>query len=352
MTVEKKNLDQLFEERFPPFLEQLKTNPQAALDEFSRYAGQWLIAHPTPSMKPLTPDEQQDIVEETIRRCVAKNGEPLRNYSDMWGSFGEWLKSVAESSSAAKFGKRAPRTAPPAGPPGPEPPSESPAKPTAPAGKKAADKPAAAEEQAAPPGSAPAQKQPSGPAAKPPNRRKPPAGERQTRAMHAFYKWIRSPVVLVPLAIVVAIIAVRAFQTSGGGPGRSTATTGPIDIVMLSDTESRAPQYDLLELDKLPPSVTPDEQVSMTAVFRSGRLSVLRMTTDGLPEDAYPDRIVVENEAGEIAWNSQIDPETFAEGSINLRIDPGTIIPGQYTIRVLSQTGAPITRAVFAVVAQ
>jgi hypothetical protein len=364
MPLEKKNLDQLFAEPFPSFLEQLKTDPKAALDEFTRCAGPWLVAHPTPSMKPLTPDEQQDIVEETIKRCVAKDGEPLRNYTDMWGSFGEWLMSVAESTSAAKFGKRAPRAARPAGPPGPDPPSESPANPakptkpaaqpvpTAPATKNTADKPAAAEKQPTPPGSAPTREQPSGSAAKPPHRRKPPAEERPTRGMHAFYKWIKSPIVLVPLAIIVAIIVVRAFQTSGGGQSSRTATTAPIDIVMLTDKEARAPQYDLLELDKLPPAAVVDEQVSMTAVFRSGRLTVLRLATEGFPEDAYPDRIVVENEAGEIAWDSQIAPETFAEGSINLRIDPNTIVPGEYTIRILSPAGTPISRAIFAVVAQ
>jgi hypothetical protein len=331
MTVEKKNLDKLFEQPFPPFLEQLKTDPKAALDEFARCAGPWLTAHPTPSMKPLTPDEQQDVVEDTIKRCIAKNGEPLRNYTDMWGSFGEWLQSVAENSSAAKFGKREPRSAPP----GPEPPYESPATPAPPAVKKAPDK-----QKAGPPEPAP------------PHHRKPPPKERPTRGMQAFHKWIRSPVVLVPLAIVVAIIVVRAFQTSGEDPRSRTATTGPIDIVMLGDAESRGPQYDLLELDKLPPAAQANEQVSMTAVFRSGRLTVLRMVTDGFPDDAYPDRIVVENEAGEIAWDSQISPEAFAEGAINLRIDPNTIVPGEYTIRILSPAGAPITRAIFAVVAQ
>jgi len=351
MPLDKKNVDQLFAEPFPPFLEQLKTDPQAALDEFSRYAGQWLIAHPSPSMKPLTPDEQQDVVEETIKRCVAKEGAPLLNYTDMWGNFGKWLENVAEQTCIAKHEKIEAKPKPAAdghAAPAPAPaaaakPAESPdPRPATSSSVKPATSPAA-----------PARKEPPIQAATPPTDHKPPAEERLTRATRAFYKWIRSPVVFVPLAIVVAIIVVRAIQTSGGGGQSSrTATTGPIDIVMLSAEESRAPQYDLLELDGLSPSAENNEQVSMTAVFRSGRLTVLRMAIEGFPEDAYPDRIVVENEAGEIAWDSQIDPEAIAEGSINLRIDPYTIVPGQYTIRVLSHTGSPIARAVIAIVAQ
>ncbi len=349
MPPEKKNLDQLFAEPFPSFLEQLKTDPAAALDEFTRSAGPWLIAHPTPSMKPLTPDEQQDIVEETIKRCIAKDGEPLRNYTDMWGSFGEWLANVAEQTCIAKHEKIEIKPKPPAGPSTPTPA----AKPTVKPAESPATRPAAsptAKPATSP--AAPARKEPPGPAATPPTDHKPPIEERPTRAMHAFYKWIRSPVVFVPLAIIVAVIVVRAIQTSGDSQSSRTATTGPIDIVMLSDEESRAPQYDLLELENLPPAAKVGEQVSMTAVFRSGRLTVLRLATEGFPDDAYPDRVVVENEAGEIAWDSQIDPETFAEGSINLRIDPNTIVPGEYTIRFLSPAGTPISRSVFAIVAQ
>ena len=356
MPLDKKNVDQLFAEPYPPFLEQLKTDPQAALDEFSRYAGQWLIAHPSPSMKPLTPDEQQDVVEETIKRCVAKEGAPLLNYTDMWGNFGKWLENVAEQTCIAKHEKIEAKPKPAAdGPAAPAPAPAAAAKPAESPGPSPAARPAEspAASPTAKPAAAPARKEPPDPAATPPHLRKPPAEERPTHAMHAFYKWIRSPVVFVPLAIVVAVIVVRAIQTSGGGAQSSrTATTGPIDIVLLTDEESRAPQYDLLELDGLSPSAENNEQVSMTAVFRSGRLTVLRMATEGLPEDAYPDRIVVENEAGEIAWDSQIDPEAIAEGSINLRIDPYTIVPGEYTIRVLSHTGAPIARAVIAIVAQ
>jgi hypothetical protein len=269
----------------------------------------------------------------------------------MWGNFGKWLENVAEQTCIAKHEKIEAKPKPAAdghAAPAPAPaaaakPAESPdPRPATSSSVKPATSPAA-----------PARKEPPIQAATPPTDHKPPAEERLTRATRAFYKWIRSPVVFVPLAIVVAVIVVRAIQTSGGGGQSSrTATTGPIDIVMLTDAESRAPQYDLLELDGLAPSAENNEQVSMTAVFRSGRLTVLRMAIEGFPEDAYPDRIVVENEAGEIAWDSQIDPEAIAEGSINLRIDPYTIVPGQYTIRVLSHTGAPIARAVIAIVAQ
>lgn len=301
--------------------------------EFERSARSWLIAHPTPSMRSLTAAEQQDVIDETITRCKAKNGEPLRNYSDMWGSFGKWLASVAESTCNTRFQKRTPR-------------------PDAPGGDAGRTAPPAGETAGVPPGAGPTPPQEkTKPAASPP-KSSAPAAERPTPAWNSVFAWFRSPRVLIPIAILAVIVAFRTIQSSRDPSRGAPGTTGPIDIALLSERESRNAQYDVLELDNLPATAAAEGRIPVTAVFRSGRLTVLRLSTGELPEHSVPSRLVVENKAGEIAWDSPIDPESFAEGSLNLRIDPHTIVPDEYTVRVHDAADAVLLRSAFIIVAQ
>ena len=333
MPTKKKDLERIIDQPFPAFLELLKTKPDAAMAEFERSARAWLFANPTPSMRSLTAAEQQDVIDETINRCKAKNGEPLRNYSDMWGSFGMWLVSVAESTCNAKFKKRTPGPDAPAGDAGR----------TAPPVDKTAD---------VPPGARPAppQDKPIPPVSPPKSRA--PAGERPLPALNSVFAWFRSPRVLIPIAIVSVIVAFRVIQSSRDPSRGAPGTTGPIDITLLSERETRNAQYDVLVLDNIPATAESGGRIPMTAVFRSGRLSVLRLSTAELTENSLPSRLVVVNKAGEIAWDSPIDPESFADGSLNLRIDPHTIVPDEYTVRVHDAADAVLLRSAFTIVAQ
>jgi hypothetical protein len=333
MPTEKKDLGQILDQPFPAFLELLDTKPEAAIAEFERSARPWLTANPTPSMRALTAAEQQDVIDETINRCKAKNGEPLRNYSDMWGSFGKWLASVAESTCGTKFRKRAPR---------PDAQAREAGRTAPPVGESADVLPGT--------GATPPKEKPA-PAVSPP-KSEAPATNRPAPSLNTVFAWFRSPRVLIPIAILSVIVAFRAIQSTRDSSRGAEGTTGPIDIVLMGERESRNAQYDVLELDNIPATAVSEGRIPMTAVFRSGRLSVLRISTAELPENSLPSRLVVLNKAGEIAWDSPIDPESFADGSLNLRIDPHTIVPDEYTVRVHDAADAVILRSAFTIVTQ
>lgn len=331
MQTKKRDLDHIFAQQKPAFLNLIKTDPEAALAEFERCARPWLSAHPTPSMLSLTAVEQQDVIQETIDRCLAKNGEPIQNYTDMWASFGEWLSSVAENTCTTRYRSRASKQKPQENTG--QPPAAVVQEPVGTSAGPAASAPPRAAKTAASPA-----------------RRRPPSDERPSRALYSFFEWVRSPRVLIPITIVVLIVAVRAIQTSRNPSRGVPGTTGPIEIALLTGDESRNPQYDVLDLGYV--SAGDDVNVPMTAVFRSGRLTVLRLATSAIPEGATPNRIVVENNAGEIAWDYTVDPGLLGEGELNLRIDPNTIVPGDYEIRVLDPTDAVVLRSAFSIFVQ
>jgi len=333
MPTKKKDIIQVLEQPYPAFLEQLHADPGTAIAEFERCARAWLSAHPSASMRSLTAAEQQDVIDETITRCKAKDGEPLRNYSDMWGSFGTWLTSVAESTCNSKFPKRTPR---PEAPPSEEGRSATPGAGTGDGSARTVPAP-------------PAEKKP--PAASPP-RGSSPSPERPGPTQNTVFAWLRSPRVLILITIVAVIVAFRALQSSRDTSPGTSVTTGPIDIALLGDPESRAPQYDVLELNNITAAEFDQGRIPVTAVFRSGRLTVLRLATGDLPESSSPSRLVVENKAGEIAWDAPIDPESFSGGALNLRIDPKTIVPDEYVIRVLGTSDAILLRSAFSIVVQ
>jgi DNA-directed RNA polymerase specialized sigma24 family protein len=96
MPPENKNPDQIFTQPFPHFLESLTTDLEKASAEFSELARSWLLAHPTSSMQILSDSDRREVVNGTIERCLQKDAEPLRNYSDQGAPFGDWLARVAE----------------------------------------------------------------------------------------------------------------------------------------------------------------------------------------------------------------------------------------------------------------
>jgi hypothetical protein len=102
MPPEEKDLERNFTRSFPHFLELLETDPDAAVTEFADMARRWLPAHPSPSMQALSTSEKNQVVEETIKRCLRKEAEPLRNYTDHGAPFGDWLSRVAEDTCAKR----------------------------------------------------------------------------------------------------------------------------------------------------------------------------------------------------------------------------------------------------------
>ncbi|MHC4295581.1 MAG: hypothetical protein ACYSTL_08350, partial [Planctomycetota bacterium] len=288
MTTKKQDIVKTLDQPFPAFLELIDANPGAAIAEFERAARAWLCANPTPSMRKLTAAEQQDVIEETINRCKIKDGEPLRNYTDMWGSFGKWLATVAESTCDTTFRKRAPRPEPPVAEPVPRPVAKSSDVPPR-------EKPAPSEKK-------------QRPAARPSSGGVPQPG-RIVSALDSLPARLRSPQVLAPIAVAAVILAVFAIRSSRSPYGRAPVTTGPIDISLLVDSEALNARYDVLELDHIPAAAAGEGRIPMTAVFRSGRLTVLRLLTGDLPENSVPARLIVENEAGEVAWDSTLEPE-------------------------------------------
>jgi hypothetical protein len=327
MSTAKKDVDQQFALPYPSFLKLLETDSGAALAEFERGARLWLSAHPTETMRSLTAAEQQDVIEETVQRCLAKDGEPLRNYTDMWGSFGNWLANVAETTGASRYPRRATKPKPNRGD-GQEPTS-----------RREDSRREPRQAAAAPPA--------------PPGGRTAARGGPSTQAAKSVIEQLKSPRVFVPAAVVVIVLIALAFRAMRPSPEHTRAvpvTTGPIDVVLLSATEAHNSRYDLLELENVPAGR--NVNVPTTAVFRSGRLTVLRLVPDASAGRFSPTRVVVENQAGEIAWESPIDPEFIADGSLNLRIDPHTIVPDDYTIRVINQADSLAMRAVFTIAVQ
>jgi len=390
----KTDIDTVFSQPFPPFLELLKIDPDAAIEEFVRCGVIWLQDHPTPAMRSLTPDERDDVVEDAIARCLQKDGEPLRNYTNLWGSFGAWLASVAQSTCEAKFaapseietepeatgdddnpiGDVEPGADPEAKLDNPlgniepgrdaqevldnplgdiEPGTDPEAKLDNPLGniepgrdaEEALDNPLGDLD----PGVDPLERRASRENAKP----EPEAEEEEPpRRGGASLGWMRSPKLLIPAALISVVVAIFALQTLRKGGGPSTITTGPVDIVLLSGSDAANPRFDVLDLDALSPQASLGERVPMTGVFRSGRLTLLKLPIEVVADGPVPSRIVVENTEGEVVWDYPVAPELIEEGWLNFRVDPFTLYPEDYTIRVLDSAGAPLARSLFTIVAQ
>ncbi len=151
----------------------METDAETARSEFVKYARPWLMKHPTPSMQALDQAEQRQVVRETVERCLRKDGEPLRNYTDVWGSFGAWLSSVAEHTCAAKH-QTQPRLP-------------------------SADTPPATDAKPVPPVA--------------------PAGKQAVRVGASILQKLRTPWIFLPILIIVAIFFVKGITSnkqSGG----------------------------------------------------------------------------------------------------------------------------------------
>lgn len=313
-----KNHDQIFAQPFPYFLELLETDTQAAAEEFTKCARPWLLSHPTPGMRDLSIEDQQAIVDETIERCLRKDGEPLRGYTDVWGTFGGWLINVAERTCESRCGNKVPKSA-----------------------VKTVRTVLFMDEEIATPKAKgrrkpPQKKTPRGKSV----RRTPPLLENPSRAVHAFLGWLRTPRIFVPILIVV--VAVAALRGARPGSERSTAsyTPVPIDAVLMGDVEMRRSSFDVLPIPPLPTVEAAGTEVPVTAVFRQSRLIVLQLDVASISDGTTLATVEIRNKSGEVVWSDLVDADSFS-GILSLRINPNTFPPGDYEL-LLTDTGAVV----------
>jgi DNA-directed RNA polymerase specialized sigma24 family protein len=320
MPPEKRDLDQVFAQPFPHFLEMMKTARAAGLAEFAKCARPWLSAHPTPSMRTLTAAEQQDVVEETVQRCLQKDGEPLQNYTDLWGNFGAWLASVAENTCAAKHKK-----------PGQSAPQPQPTEPVR--------EPAGVSAGAAAPGPAAPGK---------PSLQTVPKEERPSRAVHAFLQWLRSPLVFVPILILAAIAIVRGIRPDIELIPSRKERSIPVIAALLPESETKNVYYDVLETPMLPPA--PDgvqTRRSVTTIFRQDRLVVLRLERDLSKESSPPSGISIWNKAGETIWSTALEPGFIEAEVLYLRLDSTTFPSDDYEVSIVDSADVAVAGSTF-----
>jgi DNA-directed RNA polymerase specialized sigma24 family protein len=320
MPPEKRDLEQIFAQSFPHFLEMMKSDRAAGLAEFAKCARPWLLAHPTPSMRALTAAEQQDVAEDTVQRCLHKEGEPLRNYTDLWGNFGAWLSSVAENTCAAKYRKRgqaAPR-------PSPEPAAGKapPATPSAPKSAKP-KQPAAAQHRAV------------------------PKEERPSRAVHAFLGWLRSPRVFVPVLILAAVAIVRGIRPDMELIPSHQERSIPLIVTLLPESETKNVYYEVFPTPLLPPGGDEQTRPPVTTIFRQDRLVVFRLEREVSKEKSKPYSISIRNKAGESVWSIPLVPEFFEADVLFLRIDPTTFPPDDYEVHIVDAANAAVAGSTF-----
>lgn len=312
---------------YPPFLELLETDPALALEQFERGARGWLRSHPTASMRSLTAAERQDVIDETIRRCLAGGGEALRGYTDMWGSFAAWLAGVADSTCAARFGARRAR------------PTPTPNRRPRPKGGPAPEAPTPAAAQVAPDG-----RSGSVASAAP---RDPTAG-RPARDRWRL-DWFKKTHFLLPVAVLSLLAAVHAFRSTADRPGRTSVIAGPIDLA-LAPEEPGHPVEDIVTLIDVAGAGADVRPV--TIVFRSGRPTILRLLLGEPGGQPAPSRVVVEDGDGEVAWETAVDPSISGGAFLDLRIDTRTVPSGEYAIRAVGAGDTEIFRSVFTVADQ
>jgi DNA-directed RNA polymerase specialized sigma24 family protein len=352
MSQEKENLDQIFALPFPQFLELLKTDAQAATTQFAEYARQWLLAHPTPSMGEQTAEEQQAIVEETIERCLKKEAEPLRNYTDAWGSFGAWLSSVAENTCATRARERQPKkrvvwmdeeAATP--PPPPKPPTAGPA-----AGKAATITAHLTAAQEPPPHQTPVKttrpKTKTRRADAP--KKVPSPSDKPVRPVQAFFVWLRSPRIFIPIVlIIVAIFVIRGTRQSSRD-GTRPYTPQPIDVVLMSESEVRRSSFDILPIPSLPKVSVESAKVPSTAIFRETRLVVLQLDVSVSLGTSAQTEVSLRDKSENVVWSELLDEGYLDSGKVYLRITPTTFAPDDYDVLV-TDSGIVVARSAFIV---
>jgi hypothetical protein len=352
MSQDKENLDQIFAQPFPHFLELLKTDAQAATTQFAEYARQWLLANPTPSMGERTAEEQQAIVEETIERCLIKDAEPLRNYADVWGAFGAWLSSVAENTCEASARKRQPKkkvvwmdeeAA-----------SQSPPQKSPSAGAAASNAATITAQDTAPP-EPPPHKTPvkltrpktDTPKAERPQK-VPHLYDKPSRPVHAFVVWLRSPRIFIPIMLaVIAIFVIRGTRQSSQYGTRSY-TPQPIDIQLMSDSEVQRSYFDILPIPSLPTANVESAKVPLTAIFRETRLVVLQLDVSVSLGNSAQTQVSLRDNKDVVVWSELLDEGYLDSGKLYLRIAPMSFAPTDYEL-IVKDSGVVIARSAFVV---
>jgi hypothetical protein len=293
------DLDRIFEQPRPGFLDLLETDPDAALQQFVKYARPWLMEHPTPGMVGLTPREQRDVIRETVNRCKQNGGEALRNYTDLWGTFGEWLSGVAENTCAAKFD-------------------------TVPAARVATTSPPPQPEKA---------------------RRRPAREERPSRAVHAFVRWFRTPWVFLPVLVVVAIAFVLGVKNGRQPPARYVDGSLPVSAVLIDPAGAQNSSFDTLPVTLMAEGGSAGKRPDETTIFRESPAVLLRLDRAKENDKITPARILFLNEAGETVWQSAIDPAVVEGQSFFLQVEPRTFPPDDYKIHIVDANDRLISQS-------
>ena len=299
MSSEQKSLDQIFDQPYPEFLELLKTDSEAALQEFVKYARPWLMKHPTPCMKALSTAQQREIVRDTVDRCLQKDGAPLRGYTDVWDSFGDWLSSVAENTCISKYKEQ----------------------PQAPG----TDSPPATE-------------------SKPADRVTPP-GVWLSRTGRALFQRLRTPWVFLPILAVVAVVFVLGIRSDKQSGGQYIDRSLPVDVTLVERSEAQNTYFDVMPVTLVPVGKTPQAKLPETTIFRESRMIVLQLDHGLLENKMVPSKILFQNKAGETVWSAGVEPEVLDEESFFLRLDPKTFPPDDYEILVVDAVGNAISRS-------
>jgi hypothetical protein len=329
-------LEKAFEETYPFFLQSMRTDREAGLQQFARLARAWLALHPTPSMQAMTPEERDAVAEAAIARCVQKNGEPLRNYTDKGEPFGRWFSRVTEDTAARELRRKpkAVREVTARSEPGPPPRQVAPVKPARSTAPAPAVEPIARGVGASRGGS--------------PARGGPPA-----RRPAAAFSWLRSPVVFVPIVILAALIVINSLRPatrSHIGRALRGSRTLVASAALLSHADAAASQYDVLSIPPLPHTEARGASPStLTVVFQDAGPVVLRLDMDLEPESPVPFEARIDDAEGRTVWSSPLDFSLLQGAALNLRIDPATFEPSAYTIRLADTDGGAFMQWAFSV---
>lgn len=338
VTPDEHTLERAFDETYPRFLQSMKADRDAGLQQFARSARAWLALHPTPSMQGMTAEERDAVAEAAIARCVRKNGEPLRNYTDTGEPFGRWFAKVTEDTAMRELRRKpkAVREVIAHSEPEPAPRRNAPVKPPP------------------PPASAPA------PAAERVTRgvrasrgETPARGGPQVRQPSSASSWLRSPVIFVPiliLAVLVAINILRPATRSHLDRALRGSRTAVASAALLSQADATASQYDVLSIPPLPHTETRGASpTNLTVVFREAGPVVLQLNMDLEPESPVPFEARIDDAEGRTVWSSPLDLTLLEGALLNLRIDPATFEPNAYTIRLTDTDGGAFVQWAFSV---
>jgi DNA-directed RNA polymerase specialized sigma24 family protein len=76
---------------WPSFLDSMNDDPKQAAAEFYLFAARLLKASPPKPMRGLSPEDQEDMIQEIVIHCIKDNFRVLRTYKDRGKPFAGWL---------------------------------------------------------------------------------------------------------------------------------------------------------------------------------------------------------------------------------------------------------------------